>query len=72
MKGTIGFFEPIVKLQIALPIKSKKKTPEAISVIKDDRQPFGFILGDEIDLSEALKYPITSISLSIGNPDVTL
>ena len=72
VKGTKGFFEPIAKLQIALGIKSKKKTPKAISVIKEDRQAFGVILGDEIDLSEALKYPITSISLSNENLDGTL
>ena len=72
VKGTKGFFEPIAKLQIALGIKSKKKTPKAISVIKKDRQAFGVILGDEIDLSEALKYPITSISLSKENLDGTL
>ena len=72
VKGAKGFFEPIAKLQIALGIKSKKKTPKAISVIKEDRQAFGVILGDEIDLSEALKYPITSISLSKENLDGTL
>ena len=55
VKGTKRFFEPIAKLQIVLGIKSTKKTPKAISVIKEDRQAFGAILGDEIDLSEALK-----------------
>ena len=59
-------------MQIALGTKSKKKTPKATSVIKEDRQVFGVILGDEIDLSEALKYPITSIPLGIGSPDGTL
>ena len=72
VKGTKGFFESIAKLQIALDTESKKKTPKAISVIKEDRQAFGIILGNDIDLSEALKYPITSTSLSIGNPDGTL
>ena len=67
-----GFFEQIAKLQIALGIKSKKKTPMRIAVIKEDRQAFGVILVNEIDLIEALKYPITSISLSIENPDGTL
>ena len=72
MKRTKEFFEPIAKLQIAFGIKGKKKTSKAISVIKEDRQAFSVILGDEIDLSEALKYPITSIPLSIRNPDDTL
>ena len=49
-----------------------KKTPEAISVIKESRQVFGVILCGKIDFSEALKYSITSISLSIGNSDDTL
>ena len=60
------------KLQIGLVIKSKKKTTKAISVIKEDRQTFGVILGYDIDLSQTLKYPITFIPLSIGNPDGTL
>ena len=54
VKGTKRFFEAITKLKIALVIKSKKKTTKAISVIKEDRQAFGVILGDEIDLSETL------------------
>ena len=57
------------ELQIALGIKSKKKTAKAISVIKKDRQAFGVILGNKIDLSEAFKYQISSIPLSIRNPD---
>ena len=71
VKGTKGFFEPIAKLQIALGIKSKKKTPKAISVIKEDIQAFGVIRGDEIDLNEALKFSITSTPLIIENPDGT-
>ena len=38
VKGTRGFFEPTANLQIALGIKSKKKTPKAIAVIKEDMQ----------------------------------
>ena len=72
VKGTNGFFEQTAKLQIVLGIKSKRKPAKVISVIKEDRQTFGIILGNEIDLSEALKYPITSIPLSIENPDGTL
>ena len=71
-KGTKGFFEPIGNLQIALDIKSKKKTPKAISVIKEDRKAFGVISGDKIDLNEALKCSITSTPLIIENPDGTL
>ena len=48
------------------------KTPKAISVIKEDWQASGVILRDKIDFSEALKYPITSVPLSIGNFDDTL
>ena len=31
VKGTKGFFEPIAKLQIAVDINSKRKTPNDIS-----------------------------------------
>ena len=72
MIDTKEFFESVAKLQIALGIKSKKKSHKAISVINEDRQEFGVILGDKIDLSKALKYPITSIDLIMRNPDGTL
>ena len=72
VKGIKGFFEPVAKLQIALGIKNKNKTSKAISVTKEDSHAFGVILGKDIDLNEALKYPITSTPLSIGNPDGTL
>ena len=69
VKGIKGFFEPVAKLQIALGIKNKNKTPKTI---KEDSQVFGVILGKDIALNEALKYPITSTPLSIGNPYGTL
>ena len=51
IKGAKGFFEQIVKLPIALGMKSKKETPKAISVLKEHRQAFDVVLVDEIDLS---------------------
>ena len=47
-------------------LKSKKAKPEALSAVKD-RQAFGVILGMNTDLLEALKYPITTVPLSIAN-----
>ena len=48
-------------------LKSKKAKPEALSAVKEDRQAFGVILGMNTDLLEALKYPITTVPLSIAN-----
>ena len=50
-KGAKGFFEQIAKLQIALGMKSKKKTPGAITLLKEHRQAFDVVLAAKIDLS---------------------
>ena len=71
VKGRKGLFELIAKLLIALGIKSKKKLFEG-NISNNGRQTFIVILGYEVDLSKALKYPIPSIPSSKGNPDGTL
>ena len=42
------------------------------NISNNGRQTFVVILGEEVDLSKALKYPIPSIPLSKGNTDGTL
>ena len=42
------------------------------NISNNGRQTFIVILGYEVDLSKALKYPIPSIPSSKGNPDGTL
>lgn len=53
-------------------MKSEKANPSTFSVVKEDRETFGAILGTNTDLSEALKYPITTVSLNKANLDHTL
>ena len=53
-------------------MKSEKANPNTFSVVKEDRETFGAILGTNTDLSEALKYPITTASLTKANLDHTL
>ena len=53
-------------------MKSKKAKPKALSAVKEDREVFGVILGTNTDPSEALKYPITTVPLSIANLDYPL
>ena len=40
--------------------------------MKEDRQPFGVILGEEVNLEEAFRYHVTSVQLSLAFPDSTL
>ena len=40
-----------------------------ISILKEDRQAFGFLLGKEADLHESFQYPITRFPLSIASSD---
>ena len=64
-QNTSGFGADIGK-------KDLQKAPKAMSIVKEDRQAFGILLGDNIDLNEAFQYPITSVPLSLANPDSTL
>ena len=40
-----------------------------MAVIQEDRQGFGWLLCNNTNLHHALQYPITSIPLSLANPD---
>ena len=40
-----------------------------MSIIQEDRQGFGWLLSKNVNLEVALKYPITSVTLSLANPD---
>ncbi len=49
-----------------------KRTPAAITVVKEDRQAFGLLVSKAGDLEEALTHPITTVPLSIATADSTL
>ena len=49
-----------------------KKTPKAISVLKEDRQAFGLIVAKAASLEEAFRYPIMSVPLSVATLEGTL
>ena len=53
-------------------MKKLKKTPRAISVLKEDVQAFGLLVEKAVSLQEAFCYPITSIPLSLAYPEGTL
>ena len=72
VNGTKGFFDPIKKLKLKTGIEKRKKTPRAMSLLKEDRQAFGLIIAKAISLEEAFEYPITSVPLSLATPDATL
>ena len=40
--------------------------------MKEDRQAFGVVLGEEVNLEDAFRYPITSVPLNLANPDSTI
>eukprot|EP00794_Sanderia_malayensis_P020960 gene20960-23010_t len=71
MKGDLEFFAPIKKM-IDTGMKKKVKTPKVVTVLKQDRQAFGTLLSKGVSLNEAFQYSVTSLPLSIANPDSTL
>ena len=40
--------------------------------MKEDRQEFGVMLGEEMNLEEAFQYPVASVPLSLAFPDSTV
>ena len=40
--------------------------------MKEDKQTFRVMLGKEMDLEEAFRYPVTTVPLSLAFPDSTL
>ncbi len=69
VKGEVDFFSPIKKNNLQTGLKAKKTENKKISILKEDRQAFGFILGKGADLHESFQYPITRYPLSIANSD---
>ena len=67
-----SFFDPIKRNTINDGMGKKKRTPKAVSVLKEDRQAFGLLAAKAMNLTDALRYPITSVPLAIADPDSSL
>ena len=52
-------------------IKRKPRANKA-SAIKEDRQAFRIVLSENIDLEEALQYPLTTFPLRLATPEGNL
>ena len=53
-------------------MKKTKKIRKAVSVMKEDSQAFGVILGEDVNLEEAFWYSVTSVPLGLIFPDSSL
>ena len=71
VKGTKKIFDPIKKTNLDTGIKRKPRANKA-SAIKEDRQAFGIVLSENIDLEEALQYPLTKFPLNLATPEGNL
>ncbi len=60
------------RVMIDTGLKKRVKPSKAVTVLKQDRQAFGTLLSKSVDLEEAFAYSVTSVPLSIANPDSTL
>ena len=52
-------------------MKKTKKILKALSIIKEDRQPFGVMLGEGVNLKEAFWCPVILVPLSLAFPNST-
>ena len=53
-------------------MKKAKRQPKVTSIIKEDRQACGLLIGKATSLKEAFSYPITTLPLSLASPEGTL
>ena len=67
--GEVDYFQPIKRLKLKTGLAKEVKKPKSVSVLKEDRQAFGTMLSQSINLEEALRYPLTLVPLSIATPD---
>ena len=70
-KGTKKFFDTIKQTNLDTGIKRKPRVNK-VSAIKEDRQAFGIVLSENIDLEEALQYPLTTFPFSLATPEGNL
>ena len=67
-----GYFDPIKKVKLNNGVEKKKPIPKAVTLLKEDRQAFGLIIGKSVSLQEAFKYPITTVPLAVATTESTL
>ena len=70
--GNISFYSPIKKNNIRTGRELQKKTSKKVDILKVERQAFGVIISKCKSLDDAFSFPITSLPLSVGNPNGTL
>ena len=68
-KRKVTFFDPIPKMKIKTGMEKEKKANKKLDTLKEDRQAFGVLVGKALTPTEALTYPLTSIPLSLADPD---
>ena len=72
MSALVIYLNICFKKFIDTGIQKTKKAPRAISIIKEDTQPFGVICAKAVRLEEAFNFPITSIPFNLTYPEGTL
>ncbi len=70
--GSVDFFTPIKKTKLKTGLEKVKRTPAAVTVVKEDRQAFGLLVSKAGSLEEAFTHPITTVPLLIATADSTL
>ena len=65
----VSFFSPIKNPNLDTGLKKPKLTPKVITVLKEDKQAFGLLVGKSTSLQEAHSYPLTSVPLALASPD---
>ena len=65
----VSFFQSVKNPKLKTGLEKPKKALKVISVLKEDRQAFGSMVGKDTSPEEALSFPLTCVPLALASPD---
>ncbi|KAG1648069.1 hypothetical protein GQR58_030110 [Nymphon striatum] len=71
-ENRVSIFATIKNPRIKTGMERAKKVLKAISILKEDRQAFGALVGKATSPREAHSYPLTTVPLALASPDSDL
>ena len=71
-ENRVSIFASIKNPRIKTGMERAKKIPKAISILKEDRQAFGSLVGKATSPRDAHSYPLTTVPLALASPDSDL
>lgn len=65
----VNLFDKIINLKIKTANEKLKKSPNVITILRENRQAFGVLVSKATTPEEAHSYPLTTVPLSLATPE---